>query len=191
MTTKHFLLMAFAYVSLYACKNSNNEVEPIPEDGKYQFSLYDARGIKIFTKTGEATYHNAVAGKTQINFVHPDFSWISSNNFNRNPEPDKENNFAELLLESNSKISKSSILKDKEIFSTIFQRFYSLDNDWAYNSSNGELVVKQIVDKKMTGTFEFNLKGSSNFGNLVVNPNWGDNIKVKGSFAAICNGHCD
>jgi hypothetical protein len=165
-----FLLFMFAL----GCGDENVNENQSVKDGEYVIKLYNSEGELLLTKKGNAE-NLGNSDHWEIRLLDPSFAL---------PNTDPLETFASLTIFTQATINTPLELQFNNDNSASFhQRWYSLEDDWGYRSTEGTLIITSLDKSKIKGSFEINLKVDAN---AQQNPRWGHHIVAKGYFSSIC-----
>jgi hypothetical protein len=170
------LTLSFFAILTSCSKGKEQDTIPGPPEGTYEIIAYNANNQKIFTRKGDAMYVNVTNYGTQIRLDDPDFVTRAAIN------PDDV--FASIVLQGKQKINSPIVLSANDFNANIYQRWYSLGNDWSYRLQEGSLKIKEVAPGKIQGEFIINLIKTE-----FANSKWGDTITIKGKFYANCGNY--
>ncbi len=160
----------------FGCGDENAVKIQSPKDGEFIIELYNASGDLLLTKQGNA--ENLVADNIyswEIRLLDPIFGMQNS---------DPLETFASLTFFGKTPMNKLQELNfNDDINAVLFQRWYSLEDDWGYRSTSGTMNITQIEKLKIKGNFQIDLEVDDS---AQQNPKWGEHIVVKGYFSSIC-----
>lgn len=158
--------------------NSDNEVDfslKNLKDGEFYLKLYDANGKLLLTTKGDASYLPIYSGGWQLVMTDPTFA---------TKDATPNNTFAWLGLWSPSAVSSPAEFQLQiEGGADLYQRYYSLKDDWNYTSSSGSIKVISVSGSIIKGSFEVRLVKAAN---SEINTYWGDNLLAIGYFSGEC-----
>ena len=162
-------------VLVFACREENIKKTERLKEGEFLIKLYNSNGDLLLTRNGNAENLGTGGGNWEIRLLDPSFG-------QQNADPLKTFAFLTVFGQSELK-TPESLAFNSDNFASFRQRWYSLQDDWGYESTDGVLNITSIEGTKITGNFEIHLQVGTD---AQQNPLWGDHILVKGSFSSIC-----
>lgn len=159
----------------FGCAEENvNKIQNL-EDGEFVIELYNNKGDLLLTKEGNAENLGTPGNRWEIRLLDPAFEL-------QNSDPLKT--FASLTMFGQSSINIPQELRfNTNNTAYLYQRWYSLEGDWGYKSTNGTLSITSAEKSIVKGSFEISLEADAN---TQQNPLWGAHILVKGYFSSTC-----
>ena len=169
---KNIIGLVLVLAILGSCRKEVQNTIPDPAEGTYEVIFYNQDNNVVFRGKGTAFY-GVISNGTQIRLDDPDPQRTSGTNTNE---------VVYTFFQLNYKLSSPVTLDTSSFYGHVSQgRFI---NDWTYKTQTGVLKITEIVQDKIRGEFTITVISENS-----QNPNWGDNITIKGKFYARCGGY--
>jgi len=174
MKRKFFYLFLLSILAVSCDEENDCEIENLNE-GEFAIKLYNTRGDLLLTKKGNAENFSLSGDHWELRLLDADFGLENS---------DPLKTFAFFGIFGDHAITATQVLQvEKGNSARFYQRWYSLNDDWGYQSVDGTINITSIEGSKAKGSFEINLEVADYFN---ANPLWGDRLLAKGHFSSIC-----
>lgn len=173
MKRANYCLLLLSILTFGCGEENDNELQNL-NDGEFVIQLYNSNGDLLLSRKGDAENLVTSDNHWEIRLLDPSFGL-------QNSEPLKT--FASLTIFGQSSINTPKELHFNTDNSASFhQRWYSLEDDWGYKSTNGTLKITSSEKSGIKGNFEINLEVDVN---AQQNPLWGEHILAKGYFSSM------
>jgi hypothetical protein len=162
-------------ILLTSCREEDISEGPSLGEGEFILDLFNEQGDLLLTKKGTAENLFTNSERWEIRLLDPQFI---------EPEHDPLSTFAFLVFIGQNAIDQRTELSlNHDNIASFRQRWYSLTDDWGYQSTSGSMRIEELGELRLVGSFEITLEVAAG---ALVNTRWGNRIVLKGRFSSTC-----